>query len=478
MQVPNQLYIDGEWLEASDGARREVVDPATEEAVDSVPAATGRDLDRALEAADRGWRQWRETDVWSRSATLRRAAGLIRERADRIAEVLTGEQGKTLGEARAETLAAADQFDWYADEARRIYGRVIDGHSRAHRLLVIRQAVGPVAAFSPWNFPALLSSRKIAPALAAGCSLIVKPAIEAPRTVLCVAAACADAGLPPGVLNVVTGDSARISRHLISSDRIRKVSLTGSVPVGQEILRLCADSVKAVSMELGGHSPVLVFEDADVAQAAEVCARGKFRNNGQVCIAASRFFVQEAVYEPFVKRFREVTEALRLGNGRDPGVDIGPLANRRRLEATDRLVRDAVDRGARLVCGGARDASFPRGFFYRPTVLAEVDRSMKIMNEEPFCPVAPIAPFTDLEDGLAKANGTEFGLAGYVFTRNTRTAFLASEGLEAGMVGVNNLVIATAEIPFGGIKKSGFGREGGSEGVEGYTVTKYINLLL
>lgn len=478
MQVPNQLYIDGEWMESSDGGRRDVVDPATEEAVDSVPVATEQDLDLALESADRAWRQWRETDVWTRSSVLRRVAGLLRDRADATADVLTGEQGKTLAEARAEILGTADVFDWYADEARRIYGRVIDGHSRAHRLMVIRQSVGPVAAFSPWNFPALLASRKIAPALAAGCSIIVKPAIEAPRTVLCVAAVCADAGLPPGVLNVVTGDSARISRHLISSDRIRKVSLTGSVPVGREILRLCADEVKAVSMELGGHSPVLVFEDADVDQAAETCARGKFRNNGQVCIAASRFFVQEAVYEPFVKRFREVTESLRVGNGREPGVDIGPLANLRRLEATEGLVRDAVDRGARLVCGGSRDTSFSRGFFYRPTVLTDVDGSMKVMNEEPFCPVAPIAAFSDLDDGLAKANATEFGLAGYVFTRNTRTAFLASEGLEAGMVGVNNLVIAAAEIPFGGIKKSGFGREGGSEGIEGYTVTKYVNILL
>ena len=478
MNVPNQLYIDGQWVDASDGARREIVNPATEEAVDSVPVATDGDLDRALEAADRAWREWRETDAWTRSGMLRRVAGLIRERADEIAEVLTEEQGKTLGESRGETLAAADQFDWYADEARRIYGRVIDGHSRAHRLMVIRQPVGPVAAFSPWNFLILLASRKIAPAMAAGCSIIVKPAIEAPRTVLCIASACADAGLPPGVLNVITGDSSRISRHLISSDRIRKVSLTGSVPVGREILRLCADSIKAVSMELGGHSPVLVFEDADVKQAAEICARGKFRNNGQVCIAASRFFVQETVHDAFVEAFREVTESLRLGNGRDPDTDIGPLANLRRLEATDHLVRDAVACGARLVCGGSREESFPRGYFYRPTVLAGVNGSMKIMTEEPFCPVAPIAPFSDLDDALAKANATEFGLAGYVFTQNTRTAFLASEGLDAGMVGVNNLVIATAEIPFGGIKKSGFGREGGSEGIEGYTVTKYINILL
>lgn len=478
MQVPRDMFIDGQWVAASDGARREIINPATEERVDSVPLATTADLDRALEAADRAWLHWREVDAWTRSAALRRIAELVRARAETIAEVLTEEQGKPIAEARAEMLAAADLYDWYADEARRIYGRIVDGHSRAHRLLVMRQPVGPVAAFTPWNFPMLLSSRKVAPALAAGCSIIVKPAIEAPRTNLCLAQVCRDAGIPPGVVNVVTGDASQISRHLIGSPVIRKVSLTGSVPVGQQILKLCAEPIKAVSMELGGHSPVLVFEDADIERAAEVCARGKFRNNGQVCIAASRFYVQASVVERFVETFRKVTESLRVGNGRNPETDVGPLANPRRLEATESLIRDALDKGASVVCGGSRAEEFERGFFYRPTVLTHVQDSMRIMHEEPFCPVAPIAAFSDLEDGLAKANATEFGLAGYVFTRDTRTAFLAAEGLDTGMVGVNNVVIAAAEIPFGGVKKSGFGREGGSEGIETYTVTKYINILL
>jgi len=478
MKVPNEMFINNEWVPASDGAGRAIINPASEEEVDSVPVATEADLDRALEAAGKAWKGWQETDAWTRSAALRRVAGLIRDRVDSIAEVLTEEQGKPLAEARGEILAAADQFDWYADEARRIYGRVIDGHSRAHRLLVMRQAVGPVAAFSPWNFPVLLSSRKMAPAIAAGCSMIIKPAIEAPRAILFVAKACQDAGIPAGVVNVVTGKSSQISRHLIFSPVIRKVSLTGSVPVGQEILRMCADQLKAVSMELGGHSPVLVFEDADVEKAAEICARGKFRNNGQVCIAASRFYVQQSVEEGFVKRFKEVTESLRMGNGRDPETEVGPLANVRRLDATESLVKDAVDQGAEVVCGGHRPEEFARGFFYRPTVLTNMNTSMKIMTEEPFCPVAPITTFTHLDDGLEKANATEFGLAGYVFTNNTRTAFLVAEGLDVGMVGVNNLVIAAAEIPFGGVKKSGFGREGGAEGIEAYTVTKYINILL
>ncbi len=472
------MFIDGVWMPSADGTRMEIINPATEETIDSVPVATAADLDAALAAADRAWRSWREVDAWTRSAVLRRVAELLRGRADAIAAVLTEEQGKPLAEAKGEVLAAADQFDWYADEARRIYGRVIDGHSCANRLLVLRQPVGPVAAFTPWNFPALLPARKIAPAIAAGCSIIVKPAEEAPRTALCLAQACHDAGLPAGVLNVVTGDPARISTHVLASDVIRKVSLTGSVPVGKEILKLCAPGIKAVSMELGGHSPVLIFEDADVDQAAETAARGKFRNNGQVCIAASRFFVHQSVAARFTQRFVEVVQALRIGDGREPHTDIGPLANRRRLAAVEALVDDARSKGGVLRCGGRRPPGFPRGFYFEPTVLTEVDSSMRIMIEEPFCPIAPIVTFTEFDDVIARANATQYGLAGYVFTQNTRTAFLASERLDVGMVGVNNLVIAAAEIPFGGVKQSGFGREGGSEGIEAYIVTKYVNIQL
>jgi len=478
MDVPNRMYINGEWVAASDGAEMDIIDPATEEKVDTIPVATAEDLDRALAAADRAWKEWREVDAWTRSAALRRVAALVRERADAIAAVTTEEQGKTLGEARGEVNATADQFDWYADEARRVYGRVVDAHSRAHRILILRQPIGPVAAFSPWNFPALLPSRKMAPAIATGCSIIVKPAREAPRTTLCLAQACHDAGIPKGVVNMVTGNSGMISKHLCTSPVIRKVTLTGSVPVGQELLHLCADGIKPVTMELGGHSPVLVFEDADVAEAAEIAARGKFRNNGQVCIAASRFYAQESIAEQFIAKFVEVAESLKMGNGRDPATEVGPLANLRRLEATEALVEDAVAKGAIVACGGRRATEFKKGFFYKPTVLTGVTSAMRIMNEEPFCPVAPIATFTDLEDALAQANSTDFGLAGYVFTKSTKTAFLASEGIEAGMVGVNNLVIAAAEIPFGGIKASGFGREGGSEGIDAYTVTKYVNILL
>ena len=478
MTIHNNMYIDGEWVEASSGERLDVINPATEETIDSIPVATPADLDRALAAADRGWRDWRETDAWTRSARVRQVAAILRERAEAIAEVLTEEQGKPLAEAKGEVMATADQFDWYADEARRIYGRVIDGHSRAHRLLVIRQPIGPVAAFSPWNFPALLPARKLAAAAAAGCSIILKPAEEAPRTAFCLAQACHDAGIPPGVINVVTGNPAQVSTHLIASDIIRKVTLTGSVPVGRELLRLCAEGIKPASMELGGHSPVLVFEDADVEEAAEVTAQGKFRNMGQVCIAASRIYVQDSIAESFTRRFVEVARSLRVGDGRDPKTDVGPLTNLRRLEATESLVQDALESGATVACGGARPPAFSKGFFFAPTVLTDVEPSMRIMREEPFCPVVPVSTFTDLEDALEKANASEYGLAGYIFTKSTRTAFLASEGLDVGMVGVNNLVIATAEIPFGGVKKSGFGREGGSEGIEAYVAEKYVNIRL
>jgi len=478
MSVARELYIDGQWVAAADGERMDVVDPATEAVVDSVPVATPADVERALAAAERAWRQWREVDAWSRSAVLRRAAALTRERVATLATVLTEEVGKPLAEAEGELRAAADQFDWYADEARRVYGRVVQAHSQEHRILVLRQPIGPVAAFSPWNFPALLSVRKIAPAVATGCSIIVKPSREAPRTVLELARVCADAGVPAGVVNVVTGDSGAISRQLVLSEVIRKVSLTGSVPVGREILRLCAEQIKPASMELGGHSPVLVFADADVARAAEVCARGKFRNCGQVCIAASRFFVQEPVLKAFTARFVEVTRSLRIGDGRAPGTEVGPLANARRVAATEALIGDAVSKGATLCCGGHRPAGFAKGFFFAPTVLGNVSAEMLVMREEPFAPIAPITAFSGLEDGLRAANATRFGLAAYVFTGNTRTAFLAAEGLEAGMVGVNNLAIATAEAPFGGIKESGYGREGGSEGVEAYTTVKYVNLKL
>lgn len=474
----DRMFINGEWVGAADGRTLEVVDPATEQVVGSVPVAGPAEIEAALRAAEAGFAAWRQVDAWSRSRVLRRIADFLRQRADEVAATLTEEMGKPLGEARGEVLASADQFEWYAEETKRIYGRVIDGHSRDLRLLVLRQPIGPVAAFSPWNFPALLASRKLAPAFAAGCSVLLKPAREAPRTALWLARACQESGLPPGVLSVLTGDAATISEALIRSPVVRKVTLTGSTEVGKRLMALCAEQVKPLTLELGGHAPVLVFDDADVERAAELCARGKFRNCGQVCIAASRFFVQKSVAERFTARFVEVARSLAIGDGRRPGVEVGPLASRRRVEATERLVADALARGARLACGGQRPPEQTRGFFFQPTVLTDVDGSMALMVEEPFAPIAPITTFADLEDGLRQANASEYGLAGYVFSESTRTAFLAAEGLDVGMVGVNHLLLATAEIPFGGVKRSGFGREGGTEWIDAYTVAKHVSIRL
>lgn len=472
------MYIGGAWRASRDGATHVVDNPATEDELAAVPLATAADLDDALAAAAAGFARWRKTSAWERSEVLRRMAASIRAQSDRFALVTTLEQGKPLAQARGEVLASADQFDWYADEARRVYGRTVDAHDPRTRIVVRRQPVGPVAAFAPWNFPSLLPARKIAPAIAAGCSVIAVAPIEAPLSTILFAEAAEQAGLPAGVLNVVTGEPPQVSRHLIGSEVIRKVSLTGSVPVGVEILKLAAEGMKDVSMELGGHAPVLVFPDADIGRAAAVAAQGKFRNAGQVCIAASRFLVHSAVAEEFTHAFVEETGRLRLGDGRDPGTDVGPLSTAGRRQAVQDLIDDAVSRGASVRAGGGPAADFQAGYFFSPTVLTGVDAGMRVMREEPFGPIAPITTFTTFDEAIAIANSTPYGLGGFVFTEDLTTAFRASEELEVGMVGVNHLTIATAEAPFGGVKHSGFGREGGAEGIDGYTVTKYLSMLL
>lgn len=476
-EAPDLLYIDGDWI-AGRGGTFDVIDPSTEETVAKVAEAERDDVADALASAQAGFETWRSTDAWSRSAIVRRVAELIRERAADIGAVMTEEQGKTLGESIAEVRSAADQFDWFADEARRIYGRIIDGHTRDNRLFTLRQPVGPVAAFTAWNFPALLPARKMAAAMAAGCSVIVKPPREAPRTALCLVQACHDAGVPAGVINALTGDSAMISAELIGSPTIRKVSLTGSVPVGRQLLQQAANKIIPATLELGGHAPVLVFDDFDVEKAAEICARTKFRNCGQVCISPTRFFVQEPLVEKFTAAVTRYVGGLKIGRGAETDTDVGPLTNSRRLAAIEAMVQDAVDKGASIAAGGRRPPGLERGYFYEPTVLTGVTTEMDVMREEPFGPILPIASFTDAEDGIAQANTTPFGLAGYVFTDRTRLAFEVSEALEVGMVGVNNMVIATAEAPFGGIKESGYGREGGAEGIDPYLVTKYVNIAL
>lgn len=473
-----QLYIDGEWSAARSGAVKLVHDPATEEAVGKISDAGTEDLDRALAAAEKGFAIWRQTGTWDRAAKLRKVSELIRERAPMIATLMSIETGKPIAESRGEVNGAADQFEWFSEETKRIYGQMIESRTRESRMAVIYQPVGVVAAFSAWNFPALLPARKIAAALAAGCSIIVKPAGEAPASCGALVQACHDAGIPAGVVNYVTGNSAMIAKHLVSSPIVRKVSVTGSVPVGKQILHLAADGVKKVSMELGGHGPVIVFADADPEKAAAVCAATKFRNCGQVCISPTRFYVHEKSYEAFAGKFAEIAKGIKVGPGMEEGSQMGPMANKRGLETIKAMVEDAVSKGAEILAGGKAPAGYNRGHFFEPTVLGRVPDSAMVMTEEPFGPIAPLTTFTDYDEVMARANSLPFGLAGYLFTNDLGTATRAYEDLEVGMVGVNEMLLATAEAPFGGIKESGMGREGGSIGIHDYLEPKYVKMKL
>src|SRR6202165_249898 len=446
------LYINRKWSWGSGAQKKPVLDPATELVIGHIPDATAEDIDQALAAAASGFQAWRKVQPWERGGRLRPGSDLLGERIDELAFVRSTESGKPLGEARGEWIACAEQFEWYAEETKRIYGQIHDGRDAATRLSVIYQPVGVVAAFSAWNFPALLPARKIAAALAAGCSVILKPAGETPACAAAIVKACHDAGIVPGAVNMVTGNSSRIAEQLIRSPIVRKVSLTGSTPVGKQLLHLCADGVKKATMELGGHAPVLIFADADIEVAAEACAKAKFRNCGQVCASPSRFYVQGDAYEPFAKRFREVAHQLTIGRFDQSGAEFGPLANSRGLAHTKRLAQEARERGAKRLAGAKQPSSLDRGYFFEPTVLGAVPDEATIMSEEPFAPIGPLSRFNDFGDAVTRANSTPFGLTGYVFSRNLRTATLVAEALEVGMVGVNEVSIASAAATFWGIQ--------------------------
>jgi len=466
------LLIDGVWRPAEGGRTLDVVNPATGVRQATAAHASADDLDDALAAAESGGRAWRSMTAWERSAVLRRASVLLAERADEVARRITQEQGKPLREAASEVAQAVEQLDWCADEARRIYGRVVDSSSASTRYRVQHEPIGPVAAFTPWNFPISLAARKIAPALAAGCSIIIKPAEEAPGATIAMAECLMEAGLPAGALGVVTGDPAQISEHLITSPVIRKVSLTGSAPVGRRLIELSAVNIAAVSMELGGHAPVLVFADADPERAARLCVQGKFRNSGQVCVSPTRFYVHESIAEAFTAEFVRLTAGLRSGDGLNDDTDIGPLANERRRQAVHAVVEDARARGAKILEGG--EIVDGPGYFYRPAVIVDVPDDARVLREEPFGPIAPIGTFVEFEEAIAKANSTDFGLAAYVITNDLITATRASEQIEAGIVGVNTLAASHTPVPFGGVKQSGIGSENGLESVQAYLVTKTV----
>jgi succinate-semialdehyde dehydrogenase/glutarate-semialdehyde dehydrogenase len=465
------LFINGSWRSGEGRETLLVLNPALGSGIADLPVATPADLEEALAAAEQGFTAWRMVDVDTRAAILRKAAALIRERADSIAVLLTTEQGKPKAEALGEIMGAASFFDFYAEEAKRAYGRVLV-RPTGQRAMVLKQPVGPVAVFTPWNFPVYMLAKKLAPALAAGCSVIAKPAEECPASSSALMRCLLDAGVPANAAQLVFGVPDMISRTLIASPIIRKVSFTGSAAVGKHLMRLAADGLKRITMELGGHAPVLVFDDVDLPKVLDVLVAQKFRNAGQVCVAPTRFYVQERIYEAFLTGFAERTAALRVGNGLEDGVQMGPLANPRRPAALTSLIGNATAHGSRLLTGGA---AYGEGFFFQPTLLADVPNEAAIMNTEPFGPVAVTRPFATLDEAIAEANRGPFGLAAFAFTHDLRTANLVGDALEAGMVGINSFAISVADAPFGGVKESGFGSEGGSEGLDSYMVVKAIH---
>lgn len=467
------LFIDGKWTPAAAGRMLTVVNPATGDAVGTVAHAEHADLDHALAAADKAFHVWRKVSAYDRAKLLRKAAELLRSRAADIARIMTMEQGKPLVESKGETLAGADVIDWFAEEARRTYGRVVPARAEGIYQLVIKEPVGPVAAFTPWNFPINQVVRKLSAALAAGCSIIVKAPEETPASPAELIRCFADAGLPAGTLNLVYGVPAEISEYLIPHPVIRKISFTGSTAVGKHLAALAGTHMKRMTMELGGHAPAIVFDDADVDSASRILAASKFRNAGQVCISPTRFLVQEKVYDNFVEQFVGYAKKVTVGDGLEAGTTMGPLANTRRVAAMERFIADATERGATLRTGGNRIGN--KGNFFEPTVLTDVPKDARVMNEEPFGPLAVIAPFAGFDEAVTEANRLPYGLASYAFTRSAKTANAIATAVEAGMMSINHHGLALPEVPFGGVKDSGFGSEGGSEAIESYLNTKFVS---
>ena len=475
MYTSLEHYIDGNWVKASGAKTQEVMNPATSKPIGELVHASKGDLDKALAAADKGFKTWRKVSAFERGKILRKAADLVRTRADEIAKVLTQEQGKVFMEAKLEVQSAGDILDWYAGEGQRAYGRIIPARADGVRNMVIMEPIGPVAAFTPWNFPVTQAVRKMAAALAAGCSIIIKCPEETPGSPIGLVKALHDAGVPPGVLNLVYGIPAEISEYLIPHPIIRKISFTGSVPVGKHLNALAASHMKRATMELGGHAPVLVFDDADVEGAAKLMGAFKYRNAGQVCVSPTRFFVHDKVYDNFVGKFIDIAKNTKVGDGLAADTRMGPLANPRRINAIEAFVADAQDKGAKVEAGGKRIGN--QGNFFEPTVLTDVPENARIMTEEPFGPVAVMLRFKETDDVLDRANKLPFGLASYAFTKDAKVATKVADALESGMVTINHFGIALPETPFGGVKDSGFGHEGGSEGLQVYLQSKFVSHL-
>jgi len=469
------LLIDGQWCQSSSGETLSVVNPSTEEVIGQLPVATTADLDRALAAAARSFQDWADRTPAARVATIRAAATLIRERADAIAATMTREQGKDIRDAKREVLLSAENVEYLAEEARRVTARLVPSPISSVRHQVVQKVpVGPVAAFTPWNFPANLVCRKLGAALATGCTVILKPAEETPGTAIMLAQCFIEAGLPNGVLNAVFGKPSMISECLIASPIIRKVSFTGSIPVGKHLAKLCTNTMKRFTAELGGHSPVLVFADAASESTVRACVAAKYRNSGQVCNSPTRFLIEESAYSSFCDSFSRAAAKLKVGDGKDGNVDMGPLTHARRLGFMERLVDDAVKKGARLLTGGRRIGNL--GYFFEPTVLADVPLEAAVMQEEPFGPIALLRPFRKIDDAIEVANSLPYGLAAYAFTADADKADQLGQRLEAGMVGINHFAVVAADLPFGGLKESGWGAEQASEGILPYLETKLVSV--
>ncbi|MDB9957305.1 NAD-dependent succinate-semialdehyde dehydrogenase [Candidatus Pelagibacter sp.] len=469
-------FIDGKWQASSNNETYDVINPATEEVIGKASKASREDVQKALKSAEKGLKIWRDTSPWKRSYIIRKIADKMREKQDVLAKWMTLEVGKPLAEGIGEVGGAADIFEWNAEETKRIYGQTVESRFPDTRVHVYYQPVGVVAALIPWNFPLVLASRKISTALAAGCSVICKPDVITPGTVMELVNICKEAGVPDGVVNLLSGDPAEISEQLLESDIVKKVSITGSTRVGKIILKKAADKVQRVTMELSGHSPFIVFEDSDIDKVADMAVTAKFRNNGQVCIAPNRFYIQESKKEEFINKFIERTKKLKIGNGMDEGVQLGPLTTDKRLAEIEQLVETTKNEGAEVLLGGKRPAGFNKGYFYEPTVFDSIKDDFTIMKQEPFGPLVPMLSFKTFDEVIERANNNDLGLCSYIYTNSMEQAHRASELIETGCVAVNTAAVAVAEAPFGGIKQTGYGREGGSMAIKDYLNVKYTHM--
>ncbi|MDC0525067.1 NAD-dependent succinate-semialdehyde dehydrogenase [Pelagibacteraceae bacterium] len=468
-------FIDGKWQKSSSGETYDVINPATEEVIGKASKANSEDIQKALKSAEKGLKIWRNTSPWERSKIIRKISELMKQRVDVLSKWLTLEVGKPLTEGPGEIGGAADIFEWNSEETKRIFGEINQSRFPNTKIHIIYQPVGVVAALIPWNFPVVLASRKISTALAAGCSVIVKPDVITPGSVMEIVDICREAGVPPGVVNLLSGDPAGISEELIKSDIVKKISITGSTRVGKLILKQAAEKVQRVTMELSGHSPFIVFDDVDLNKVTDMAITSKFRNNGQVCISPNRFYIHESKKDEFANLMVEKTKKLKIGNGMDKDTLLGPLCTKQRLEGVEKLVETTKKEGGKILLGGKRDPNFNKGYYYEPTIFDGIKDNFTIMKEEPFGPIVPILSFKNFDEVMDRANDNDLGLCSYVYTTDLKKANKASEILETGCVAVNTPVVAVAEAPFGGIKQTGYGREGGSMAIKDYLNIKYTH---